>query len=151
MRLTGDAHVHSEWSWDTGGPQRAAGRMVQMCERALTIGLPALVFTDHLDLTGWAIQEPDLPEHLRPLVDDAGILTPAPFDAVGYQESVDRCRRSFPGLRILTGVEFGQPHLDESRARQVVDLDTLDRINGSLHTIPVTDGPDTVRDRKSVV
>jgi histidinol-phosphatase (PHP family) len=54
MPLTGDGHVHSEWSWDTGGPgSDAAGRMQAMCRRALKIGLPALTFTEHLDLTGW--------------------------------------------------------------------------------------------------
>ena len=45
MPLTGDGHVHSEWSWDTGGPRSAAaGRMGAMCRRALKIGLPALAF-----------------------------------------------------------------------------------------------------------
>ena len=53
MLLTGDGHVHSEWSRDTGGPRSAAaGRMEAMCRRALKIGLPALAFTEHLDLTG---------------------------------------------------------------------------------------------------
>ena len=56
MLLTGDGHVHSEWSRDTGGPRSAAaGRMEEMCRRALKIGLPALAFTEHLDLTGWVI------------------------------------------------------------------------------------------------
>jgi hypothetical protein len=53
MLLTGDGHVHSEWSQDTGGPRSAAaGRMEAMCRRALKIGLPALAITKHLDLTG---------------------------------------------------------------------------------------------------
>jgi histidinol-phosphatase (PHP family) len=56
MPLTGDGHVHSEWSRDTGGPlSAAAGRMEAMCRRALKISLPALAFTEHLDLTGWVI------------------------------------------------------------------------------------------------
>lgn len=46
MTLTGDGHVHTEWSWDTGGPQSdACGRMEAMCHRAMQIGLPALAFT----------------------------------------------------------------------------------------------------------
>jgi histidinol-phosphatase (PHP family) len=57
MLLTGDGHVHSEWSRDTGGPRSAAaGRMEAMCRRALKIGLPALAFTEHLDFTGWVIR-----------------------------------------------------------------------------------------------
>ncbi|WP_458682628.1 hypothetical protein [Prescottella equi] len=48
--LPADSHVHTEWSWDTGGPSSAAvGRMNLMCERALAIGLPAIVFTEHFD------------------------------------------------------------------------------------------------------
>lgn len=145
MQLAGDGHVHSEWSFDTGGPAKTAGRMVEMCERAIAIGLPALTFTDHLELSPWAMPKEDLLEHLWPLVDESGVITVDPFDIDGYLDSVDRCRHQFPQLRILTGVEFGQPHLDESAARQLVDLDALDRINGSLHSIAVNDSPDSIR------
>ena len=63
-----------------------------MCRRALKIGLPALAFTEHLDLTGWAIDPEDLLDHLRPLVGDNGLLIPEPLDVAGYLESVERCR-----------------------------------------------------------
>jgi histidinol-phosphatase (PHP family) len=56
MGLTGDGHVHSEWSWDVGGPggpHSAAGLMDAMCQRAVQIGLPALAFTEHLDVISW--------------------------------------------------------------------------------------------------
>ena len=53
-----------------------------------------------------------------------------------YLEAVDRCQHSFPQLRILTGVEYGQPHRCDDRVAGVVDLAALDRVNGSLHTIP---------------
>ena len=146
MRLTGDGHVHSEWSWDTGGPKsNAAGRMEAMCHRALRIGLPALAFTEHLDITGWAIGQEDLLDHLRPLVDASGDLTPEPLDIAGYLDCIERCRRKFPELRILTGVELGQPHIDEHRARRLVDLSALERVNGSLHTLAVSDEPEGVR------
>ena len=49
-----------------------------MCRRALKIGLPALAFTEHLDLTGWVIDPEDLLDHLRPLVGDNGLLIPEP-------------------------------------------------------------------------
>ena len=75
--------MHSEWSWDTGGPRSdAAGRMEAMCHRAVKMGLPALAFTEHLDITGWAIGQEDLLDHLRPLVDANGVLTPDPLDAL---------------------------------------------------------------------
>jgi len=47
--------------------------MLAMCRRALKIGLPALAFTEHLDLTGWVIDPEDLLDHLRPLVGDNGL------------------------------------------------------------------------------
>jgi histidinol-phosphatase (PHP family) len=119
--------------------------MDSMCRRAVQIGLPALAFTEHLDITSWAIEPEDLPDRLHPLVGENGVLNPPLLDAAGYLDSVERCRREFPELRILTGVEFGQPHLDEARARQVINLDSLDRVNGSLHTIPTTDEPGSIR------
>ena len=78
----------------------------------------------------------DFLEHLGPLIDDDGLVQPPLMDVEGYYESVERCRRLFPDLRILTGVEFGQPHLDSQAAAAVLDLSALDRVNGSLHTLP---------------
>lgn len=150
MALTADGHVHSEWSWDVGGPHSdAAGRMEATCRRAVQIGLPALAFTEHLDVTTWVTEPEDLPdqtvaERLRPLISN-GILTPPVLDADGYLDCIDRCRRTFPDLTILTGVEFGQPHLQEAAAREAIDLNALDRVNGSLHTIPTGDDPDAIR------
>ena len=116
-----------------------------MCRRALKIGLPALAFTEHLDLTGWAIDPEDLVDHLRPLVGDDGLLTPDPLDVGDYLDSIERCRRQFPELRILSGVEFGQPHIDADTAQLLVDLSALDRVNGSLHTLPISDQPGALR------
>jgi histidinol-phosphatase (PHP family) len=88
MDLTGDGHVHTEWSYDTGGPHSdAAGRMRLMCRRAVLVGLPALAFTEHLDFTGWAITpEDELPDYCRPWVDEDGVLTPPLLDVEGYLE-----------------------------------------------------------------
>ena len=39
--LPADSHVHSEFSWDTGGPDSPArGTMEATCARAVRIGLP---------------------------------------------------------------------------------------------------------------
>jgi histidinol-phosphatase (PHP family) len=143
MTLPADAHVHSEWSWDTGGPaSSAAGRMRATCERAVRIGLPALVFTEHVDLDdAWRLESPDdlLPQQ-RYVVDEGGYARPPLLDLDGFLEAVGRCRRAFPELRILTGVELGQPHLVGERASRLLDLTLLDRVNGSLHTLAI--GPD---------
>lgn len=141
MTLPADAHVHSEWSWDTGGPgSAAAGTMRRTCERAVRIGLPAVIFTEHLDFDGWMIDSEDVDEQAQKLITDAGRLEPPPLDVDGYRESIDRCRQEFGAeLRILTGVEYGQPHLFDEQAAALVDLDSLDRVNGSLHTCAIGD------------
>ena len=141
MFLPADTHVHSEWSWDTGGPASptAVGTMERTCARAVKIGLPVVAFTEHLDLGGWRIDAADLEDHLEPLVAVDGTLLPPPLDVEGYLAGIDRCRRMFPDLRILTGVEFGQPHRTAGAAAELLDLSELDRINGSLHTLVVGD------------
>lgn len=137
MDLPADGHVHSEYSWDTGGPaSSAAGTMARTCARALHLGVPAVVFTEHLEFTGWTAAPEDFLEHQRHLIGADGVMQPPPMDVEGYLRSIERCRASFPDLRILTGVEFGQPHLDRPAAEALIDLSALDRINGSLHTLP---------------
>jgi histidinol-phosphatase (PHP family) len=139
MTLPADSHVHSEWSWDTGGPASpAAGTMRRTCERAARIGLPTVVFTEHFDFDdAWRVGPEDFPEATRRHINPEGYLVAPPLDVTGYFESIDRCRHDFPDLHIMTGVEWGQPHLFEQHARDLLDLGTLDRINGSLHTLPV--------------
>jgi histidinol-phosphatase (PHP family) len=110
--------------------------MERTCAQAVRIGLPALVFTEHLDLTGWQASPEDFPDHERPLIDAQGLMQPPMLQVDDYLPSVERCRRLFPQLQILTGVEFGQPHLDGQAASAAVDLSALDRVNGSLHTLP---------------
>lgn len=137
--LTADSHVHSEWSWDTGGRDSdARGTMARTCERAMRIGLPALIFTEHFDFDDrWLADQQDFPPSTHPYIDSAGYLTATLLDVDGYFDAIDGCRQRFPELTILTGVEFGQPHLFEDAARALVDLDRFDRINGSLHTLQI--------------
>jgi histidinol-phosphatase (PHP family) len=139
--LPADAHVHSEWSWDYGSDPASMGSMDRICERAVRIGLPAVVFTEHLDFADdWQVGDGDIGEHAQKYVDVAGHVSLPPFDAVGYLAAIDRCRRDYPELRILTGVEFGQPHLWDARAAELLSSGVIDRVNGSLHMLPVDGG-----------
>ncbi|MHA7985227.1 PHP domain-containing protein [Rathayibacter sp. CAU 1779] len=137
MVLPADSHVHSEWSWDTGGPDSdARGRMRATCRHAVRIGLPAIFFTEHLDLPGsWRAEPDDLMPHQRHYLGEDSRVWFAPFDADGYFEAIERMRHEFPQLRIHTGVEFGQPHLWEAEARSLVDFSRIERVLGSLHTL----------------
>ncbi|MFG2045097.1 PHP domain-containing protein [Dactylosporangium sp. NPDC048998] len=134
MPLPADSHVHSEWSWDA----RNVGSMVRSCARAVEIGLPAIAFTEHLDHTTWRveIEGPYAMDHLTAIADPDGILTPPAFDASRYLESIARCRERFPDLRILSGLELGEPHRHESACTNVLRSGQFDRVLGSLHTLP---------------
>lgn len=134
MALPTDSHVHSEWSWDA-----LDGSMERTCARAVGMGLPAVAFTEHADYTTWTLTPSDIHEDLQGLVAPDGTLVPPALDLNGYLECVDRCRDRYPDLRILSGVEFGQPHWHRDIAAKMVDTAGFDRVLGSLHVLPVGD------------
>lgn len=131
--LPADSHVHSEWSWDT-----PVGDMAGSCARAVALGLPAIAFTEHLDHATWWIDPtgPYASGHLLGLADGAGLLTPPAFDGDGYFAEIERCRGLFPGLRILTGLEMGEPHRHGGQYAKILAAGRFDRVLGSLHTLP---------------
>lgn len=138
--LTADAHVHSEWSWDAGSVPSSAGEMDRICARAVRIGLPALVFTEHLDLEdSWRVDAGDIGDHGQRYVDGSGYVRLPQLDLEGYLDAIVRCRQKYSDLRILTGVEFGQPHLWDDKAAALLSSGLIDRVNGSLHMLPFGD------------
>lgn len=149
--LPSDSHVHSEWSWDA-----RSGSMERTCARAVELGLPSVAFTEHVDHTVWSVgaqARAELPvDHpVARLVDDADRVHPPPFDAEGYLASVERCRHRFPGLRILTGLELGEPHRHRDDVRRVLAAGDFDRVLGSLHCLPDGDRfhePDALYERR---
>ncbi|MGI5149341.1 PHP domain-containing protein [Plantactinospora sp. CA-294935] len=134
VSLPSDSHVHSEWSWDA----RAVGSMERSCAHAIEIGLPAIAFTEHLDHTVWriALEGPYAMDHLTAIADPDGLLTPPAFDAAGYLEAIARCREQFPSLRVLSGLELGEPHRHAEACASVLGAGRFDRVLGSLHTLP---------------
>jgi histidinol-phosphatase (PHP family) len=90
--------------------------MERSCARAIELGLPAVAFTEHAD---WALVHKG--QH--------------PVDIDGYFEAVDRCRVLFPGLRILTGVELGEPHWFPRETAAILAAGPLDQVLGSIHSI----------------
>jgi histidinol-phosphatase (PHP family) len=128
--LPADNHVHSQFSWDTG-PKAS---MEDACRRAITVGLPAIAFTEHVDFTEWG--EHDQP----PAGATVGVRRRVhPIDVEGYLESVERCRDQFPDLRILSGIEAGEPHHFAGSVAAVLKSGSFDRVLGSLHSV-VHDG-----------
>ena len=86
--------------------------MEQTCRRAVELGLPAVAFTEHVDFTEWGA-------HDNPPADGRGVDAAARSPgatawlrstSTGTSPSIERCRARFPELRILSGIEAGEPH-----------------------------------------
>ena len=137
VALPADSHVHSEWSWDA-----PLGSMEGACLQAARLGLPAIAFTEHLDHTVWTVPAagPYATDYLTGLADGEGRLTPPQLDRSGYLAEVERCRGRFPDLRILTGLEVGEPHWHAEACATVIGAGRFDRVLGSLHCLRDGDG-----------
>jgi histidinol-phosphatase (PHP family) len=125
-QLPPDNHVHSRWSWDTAD----ATTMEAECRRAVDLGIPAVAFTEHVDFTDWSPGDgrpADLAVGHRPRV--------VPLDVDGYLADIARCRDMFPDLRILSGIEAGEPHLFSESVAAVLAAGRFDRVLGSLHSM----------------
>lgn len=129
--------MHTEWSWDT-----VVGSKEDSCARAVALGLPSIAFTEHADLTPWAMPAeiaPTLPEHFRVRLRSDGVLQPPDLDVVGYLACVQRCRERFPSLRLLSGVELSEPHRHPDRAKDLLRGGSFQRVLG-VHALPIGDG-----------
>jgi len=138
VALPPDNHVHTEYSWDASN-----GSMRASCVRAIELGLPSIAFTEHVDMAAWAIHDPGvaaLPV-MRAHLDDHDCFAAPPLDVDGYFASIDRCRNEFPDLRILTGVEIGEPHWFAEETARLLSSGRFDRVLGSLHTTRVNGEP----------
>src|SRR5947207_14416174 len=90
--------------------------MERSCERAIELGLAAIAFTDHADFVK--------------VHEDQYCV-----DIAGYLDSVERCRAKFTGLRILSGVELGEPHWFPEETAAVLSAGPLDNVLGSVHCV----------------
>lgn len=105
-----DTHIHSHISCDS------TATIAEMCEGAIANGLMGITITDHLDM--------------NPNDEGYEYYKPAPFF-----EEIAEARRAFTGrLKVLQGVEFGEPHLyPETLA--VLQNRPYDAIIGSIHWV----------------
>ena len=111
--------------------------MERTCARAVEVGLPAVAFTEHVDFTEWGAEDNPPPSGATD-GDAAQIATRErvrPLDVEGYLASVQTCRDRFPGLRILSGIEAGEPHHFAGSVAAVLAHGQFDRVLGSLHSV----------------
>jgi histidinol-phosphatase (PHP family) len=126
-----DNHVHTHWSWDTAD----TSTMRRACERAIALGLPAIAFTEHLDFTVWHEDDEATSQGLI----DRHPAHQLPIDVEGYAAELAECRDRFPDLRILSGVEAGEPHLFAASVAAHLQASPADRVLGSLHSLNLDD------------
>jgi histidinol-phosphatase (PHP family) len=130
--LPADDHVHTEWSWDAD-----EGSMERTCSQAVELGLVSVAFTEHLDHTRWYLP-PEVVSRsgkLQDLLGEDGRFDPPPLDVEGYLDSIERCRARFPSLRVLTGVEIGEPHWHPERTGRLLATGAFERVLGSQHSL----------------
>ena len=90
--------------------------MERSCQRALEIGLPAIAFTEHADFVTIHKEQHSV-------------------DIDGYIDAIERCRAQFKGLRIVSGVELGEPHWFPEETATVLSGGRLERVLGSIHCV----------------
>ncbi len=126
--LPSDNHVHTRWSWDTA----STSTMELTCAQAIERGIPAVAFTEHVDFTEWTDSHDSHPP--MEVAERPGVR---PLDIDGYSADIHRCREMFPELRILSGIETGEPHYFPASVADVLSAGSFDRVLGSLHAIPL--------------
>jgi len=110
--------------------------MARSCEQAIALGVPSVAFTEHMEFT--TSQPGDKIAGLG--TDHRWWKKIRPFDVPGYMATIAECRERYPELRILSGVEAGEPHLFAASASAIISGNHFDRILGSLHAVPCDGG-----------
>ncbi len=105
IEIKTDLHTHTTYSWD------ARNTPQQMCQRAVELGLEAIAFTEHAE---WFPRQ-------------RGFENPT-----AYFADIARCRANFD-LHLFSGVELGNPHEFETKARALIENYPFDVRIGSIH------------------
>lgn len=110
--------------------------MLASCERAVSVGVPAIAFTEHVDFTVWSAPAGgwSWDEGIRGSYDGHGHFMGAPLEVDAYQAAIERCRDQFPSLVIRSGVEMSEVHWHTEPVRDILSRG-FDRIVGSIHTL----------------
>ena len=116
MPILADCHLHSCFSGDSDAPMEA------MIQRAISLGLSHMCFTEHMDLD--FPQTPESPAGMFELRTD------------DYRAALMECRKRYEGqIQIGFGVELGmQPHINAENARYANACD-FDFVIASTHLV----------------
>lgn len=114
-RFASDCHTHSNCSFDGRSP------MEEMCRRAGELGLFRYTVSDHCECNKYE----EAPRH------ESGYRQVA---ARAWAQ-MEECRQRFPGLKLLRGIELGQPLQALSAAEDALSGREYDFVIGSVHNV----------------
>ena len=110
-----DMHVHSTFSVD------GRSSMDEHCFEAIKKGLKAICFTDHVDFNKI--------EQNKGKIKDNRVQN---FNIDEYFDEINRMKRKYAQLKILSGIEFSEPHLF-TKEFSIYSEYPFDCILGSIH------------------
>lgn len=117
-----DYHIHPEFSHD------AEGSLLDYCRRSVELGIEEICFTTHY--------EPDPTRFDREFVRVAGRRARPDSDwAVAYFRQIEECRRQFPNLVVLAGVEVGYEMGIDAAIADMLGRYPFDYVLGAVHLI----------------
>lgn len=100
-------HIHTKFSYDGQSLKE------EYCRAALNKGLQFVCFTEHVDFNEF--------EYKR-----------WQYDAKSYFKEIERLRKEYKELNILSGMEFSEPHLFKKEFDYLLSL-PYDNIIASIH------------------
>ncbi|MBQ9940704.1 MAG: histidinol-phosphatase HisJ family protein [Clostridia bacterium] len=110
-----DYHIHSEYSFDVYGVDKQV-RIFDICETALKKGLTQIAITDHYDIN----------------TVEQGFIMGLDFES--RRRDIIRAKKAYEGkLKVLCGIELGQPHQVPEKAKQILKENKFDYVIASYH------------------
>lgn len=117
-----DYHIHPDFSPD------AQGSIEQFCGRAVAIGMQEICFTTHYE-----------PDPVRAGIERIIVQgNPVAVDSdwpERYLEEIEQCRRRFPELTIVSGVEIGYELGLEGKIANFLSRYRFDFVLGAIHCL----------------
>ena len=104
-----DTHIHGQFSSDSKQDYR------KLCQKAIEKNYKVIAFTEHFDLL-----DSDLQNY------GVSILKK-------YIDCLTKIQREFPDLKIIRGIELGEPHKVVDVAKKIFSNVKIDYTIGSLH------------------
>ena len=107
-----DSHTHSNFSFD------ATQTIEELCTSAIAKGIKRIALTDHCDID--CVLDGLYPD----------------YDVAAAKAEFDRCREIYGDrLEMVFGIEFGQAHLREKEAHEMMRKYEMDFVISSIHNL----------------